>query len=260
MTIENKYLLRVKKLLRDKNPVLLTSLASFYYGLVGFKLEKAYLKGRLRAQTQNPSLLLISCNRAATQFVEEVLKKIYEYDGGLHIALNRYLFFFGAEHEALDDVGYMSQKMVPQGFFYGQQGPFHDHSIFDEYKMVVMSRDPRDLLVSHFHSFTKAHIPRDEKFVKKVEAAQRMGLQNYVLLPENIEYFTKSLEQSVRLRNQRNVLFYKYENMMDDFPAFQEACQQFIYGKVNPELSALINPLYRKPEKQREAEDGSEKS
>jgi hypothetical protein len=249
MTIENKYLLSLKKSLRKNAPVLLSFSASLYYRLFQLKDEKAYVKGHLESDLETPSLLLLSCNRAATQLVEEVLRKIYEYGGGKYVALNRYLFFTdkNAEDHMLD-ADHMKGLMDEKGFFFGQQGPFEDHSVFQDFKRVVMCRDPRDLLVSHFYSFTQAHVPRNKHFVQKMKEGQEMGLQKYVLLDEHVSYFKKCLEQAVLLRDQEGVLFCKYEDMMDDFASFQESCQELINGDINATLSAELNSMYKKPE------------
>ncbi len=249
MTIENTYLLKLKKLLRDRAPMLFATGASLYFKNFKFKEEKEYIKGSLSAESKLPSLILLSCNRAATQLVEEVLKKIYEHGGGRHIALNRYLFFFGTSDTAqFLDSECMVKKMEAKGFFFGQQGPFTEHDCFSDYKLVVMTRDPRDLLVSHFHSFTKAHVPRNKHFVSKIAEAKEMGLQKYVLLDEHVIYFKRSLEQAVKLRTQENVLFWKYEDMMENFSSFQEECQHFIHGEIDSGLSKQVSLLYKKPE------------
>lgn len=249
MTIENKYLLALKKRLRHSAPGLLSYGASLYYRVFEFKEEKAYMKGGLKSDCDEASLILLSSNRAATQFIEDVLRKIYEYDGGKYVALNRYLFFFERKGEVpyLDPV-WMEKYMKKSGYFYGQQGPFTNHEVFKGYKKVVMCRDPRDLLVSHFYSFTLAHVPRNKKFIQKVKEAQEMGLQRYVLLEEHISYFRSCLEQAVALRDQDEVFFYKYEDMMDDFSGFQEGCQKFINGTVVSNLSAEVEAMYKKPE------------
>lgn len=248
MTIENKYLLGIKKFLRQRNPKLLSIGAAGYYKAFKLQKEKAYLKGGLRSSRKDESLLLLSCNRAATQLVEEVLRIIYEKGGGQYIALNRYLFFCDKDAKKhIVDVEYMSGLMKHRGFFYGQQGPFDNHVTFRNYKLVLMSRDPRDLLVSHFFSLSQAHIPKNKDFVKRIRNAQEMGIQKYVLLEENVSYYRKSLEQVITLRKKPNTLFWKYEDMMDDFFAFQEACQLFVNESIDTELSIELNSLYKKP-------------
>ena len=249
MTIENKYLLALKKRLRHSAPGLLSYGASLYYRVFEFKEEKAYMKGGLKSDCDEASLILLSSNRAATQFIEDVLRKIYEYDGGKYVALNRYLFFFERKGEVpyLDPV-WMEKYMKKSGYFYGQQGPFTNHEVFKGYKKVVMCRDPRDLLVSHFYSFTKAHVPRNKEFIQKIKEAEDMGIQKYVLLDEHISGFRNSLKQAVALKDKEDVFFCKYEDMMEDFPSFQEECQKLINGTVDKELSYKLNALHKKPE------------
>lgn len=249
MTIENKQLLAIKKKLREVSPGLLSIGAALYYKIFRFKLEKAYMKGKVTSDLAEPSLILLSSNRAATQFVEEVLGKIYKHAGGEYIALNRYLFFFDRKKTILlEDYKTMSELMRSRGFFFGQQGPFAKHEVFVGYKKVVMVRDPRDLLVSHFYSFAHAHIPRNQESVAKIKKAKEMGLQKYVLLDKNVSYFKQCINQAIVLRDQKDVLFYKYEDMMSDFVVFQETCQKFITGEVSKELSVELNAMHKKPE------------
>ena len=251
MLLENPFLLNLKKSFRDKAPNLYLRVNALYSKLFEFSNEKAYLRGDIRSQSEQDktSLLLLSCNRAATQLVENLLRKIYEFDGGGYIALNRYLFFYGKEQTIpYLDAEYMKEFMKPKGYFFGQQGPFDKHEAFTDYKKVVMCRDPRDLLVSHFYSFTQAHVPRNKHFVDKIAKAKQLGLQKYVLEDEHISYFKKCLEQAILLRDKERVFFCRYEDMMDNFSVFQEKCQEFINGEVNAELSIKLNGMYKQPE------------
>jgi len=236
MTIENKYMLCIKKHMRAHFPGLLSKAAGIYYRNFKFEKEKMYIKGQLSSELDAPSLLLLSCNRAATQLVEDVLSRIYCSGGGCHIALNKYLFFSKDDSIPFLDADYMLGLMQARGYFF---------DYFDRYKLVVMCRDPRDLLVSHFYSFTKAHVPRNKEFIEKMSVAKEMGIQKYVLEEEHINYFKTCLEQAVKLKDKENVLFCKYEDMMDDFDSFQSDCQQFINGEINSKLSEELNALHQ---------------
>ncbi len=91
------------------------------------------MKGKLKSTLDEPSLILLSSNRAATQLVEDVLSKIYDHCGVTYIALNRFLFFFerGGKSSYLNP-SVMVKRMKSHWFFFGQQRPLTDHEVFKD--------------------------------------------------------------------------------------------------------------------------------
>lgn len=248
MSLENPFLLSCKAIIRKRFPLLLSHAGRAYAKSVGFQSEKAFLKDRLQTNKELKSLVLLSCNRAATQFTEDVLSRIYESAGGKHVALNRYLFFAQTkEGRDMRSESQMGELLRPKGYFFGQQGPFVDPSFLKDYLIVAMVRDPRDLLVSHFYSMTNAHVPRDQTFVKRAKKARKQGLQAYVQEEEIISYFEDCLKQALLLKGVDGVLTYRYEDMMSNYTQFHEKCQQLVCGKVSESLSTELEQLYKQP-------------
>lgn len=248
MTIENKSILSIKSFVRKRAPFLLSYTGRLYAQTLGFKDERNYLKNGITGGIDSPSLILLSSNRCATQFIESVLAKIYASKGGQYIGLNRYLFFADKDAKShLLDPHYMSGLMTDKGAFFGQQGPFEDHECFDAFQMINIIRDPRDLLVSNFHSISSAHVPKDKEFVDRIKRVQEMGLQKFALDDEFIEPIESAMKQALRLQERDNVLFYRYEDMMDDFESFATSCQKFIVGAADEKMTKGLMEMHRGP-------------
>ena len=217
----------------------------FYARHVGFKEVRDYLKGELASESEQPSLILLSTNRSATQFVESVLAKIYEHQSGLYLPLNRYLFFADAEAEAhVLDGSHMRNLLKDRGFFFGQQGPFDDLSLFDGFQKVNVVRDPRDLVVSNYHSIASAHAPRDRAFIEKIKRVQELGLQKFARSEEFLEPIQRAFLQALALKDRDDVLAWRYEDLMEDFEGFESSCQRFILGEIDEDLSQEIRGMH----------------
>ena len=245
MNIENQPVLRLKGFVRKKCRLLIAAAGRFYARNLGFRDVREYLAGQVKSERESSSLILLSTNRSATQFVESVLAKIYSEQGGVYIPLNRYLFFADddAEKNVLDS-HHMHGLMKDEGFFFGQQGPFHQLDLFGNYQKVCVIRDPRDLIVSNYHSIASAHAPRDKAFIEKIHRVQALGLQKFAKEEEFLKPIDSALEQARKMREQDRVLFWRYEDIMDDFEKFEESCQRFINGAVNRKLSEEVRALH----------------
>jgi len=246
MTVENSLVLAVKRAVRERVPVLLPVAGRLYASTFGFRRERAYLRGRLKTDCEQPSLVLLSCNRAATQFTEDVLAAIYRKAGGRYVALNRYLFFADRDADRhFLDAEHMRALMRPTGYFFGQQGPFEDCGFLEEFKAVAMVRDPRDLVVSSFFSVTRSHVLRNRDDVRRIREAREAGIQRYVQGEQLLAYYEACLRQNLRLREKENVLCWRYEDMMERFGEFEASCQEFILGEARPELSAELGGRFK---------------
>lgn len=251
MTIENRAILLLKKKVRQRAPLLLPMLGQLHARTIGYRAERKYFKDLDKiGEGEGPkSLILLSVNRAATQFTEGVIAEIFRHAGGQYLALNRYLFFAdkNAETHMLDE-SFMKDFFKLNGYFYGQVGPFSDYDFLKRLRVISMVRDPRDLAVSHFHSFTKAHTPRDKKFIEEMHAAQEMGLDAFVTQESFMDQLEVYFRQAVVMKKREDSLFWRYEDMMDNFDGFQSSVQEFVLGEVNARLSEHLMGRFRGPQ------------
>jgi len=245
MSIENKNLLKIKSLLRKKCPIAISLVGRFYAKYIGFRDVRSYLSKRNYDASAPDSLILFSTNRSATQFVESVLAKIYTQGIGVYIPLNKYLFFADRNaDEHFLDANYMREMMETRGYFYGQQGPFSDLKPFQGFHKIAVIRDPRDLVVSTYHSIASAHVPRDQAFVDKIKHVRQLGLESFSREEKYIQPIENALRQAIILKEDESTLFWRYEDLMEDFDGFQNSCQEFINGKVDDNLSREILKMH----------------
>lgn len=132
----------------------------------------------------------------------------------------------------------------PVGCIYGPLREFYEEiPSMENYKVVLMLRDPRDVLTSLYFSMAYSH-GAPEQLKKEMENVRKLALQttidDYVLqnspgfLQTYNEYFQNCLGKS-------NVLVVKYEDMVNDFPAWLNQVINFCQIEVSENfLNSLV--------------------
>ena len=121
------------------------------------------------------------------------------------------------------------------------------HGMINDYKVVLMLRDPRDVLVSFYYSVAYSHgIPvHNRKIAQRRRAARKralnMTIDEFVLEEANV-FLDRYQTYCKELLNKRNVLFVKYEDMIYDFKNWLGRIVEFLDIKVKQEtLDTIIN-------------------
>jgi len=84
---------------------------------------------------------------------------------------------------------------------------------------VLVLRDPRDVLTSLYFSTAYSHAIITEKLIRERQEALGMSIEDYVLANKDL-YKKIYAGYCDTLLRQPGVLFLKYEDMVDDFPAW----------------------------------------
>jgi hypothetical protein len=134
------------------------------------------------------------------------------------------------------------KKHVKQGYFYGAYRVFMgDIPDIEEYLIVLMLRDPRDVLVSTYFSSAYSHgMPKHnselkQKMITKRKEVLQMTIDEFVLkhalgtLHQYQEYVQNCLHRP-------NVLFLQYENMVSDFEEWMQKLLMFLELDVPQEI------------------------
>jgi hypothetical protein len=150
-----------------------------------------------------PRLLKAS---ASTEFVEGLSGKPVDWSGDL-------------EHE-------VTRVLRPRGFMYGPfrtAGWIGQLPHFDQFKVLVQLRDPRDVLTSLYYSVAFSHhIPAknptlSQRLIAMRKEASRARIDEFVVneAPRFVETYRQYCQQ---ILSRGNVLLVKYEDMVTDFP------------------------------------------
>lgn len=196
-----------------------------------FRVEKALLAGRHRHRSTRPSILHFSFNKAATQTVKKLLMACAARNGLTPALLHDYAFHHSMpflDHLSQEEMGKYAHLFKPEGYLYTVFGGMIEGiPELERFKVVLVVRDPRDILVSDYFSIAYSHaIPEGEKkdvYLSRREAALASTLDDHVManaakLRAVFERYEKHLFPACP-----GVHVARYEDMVEDFPAWLDA-------------------------------------
>lgn len=169
-------------------------------------------------------------------YVSELIRRLTAPAGLAPIDLGRY--FFHAEPGGtyqLEDKNFWQTVIEPRGYVYGPFRHVVACEALEATRIVLVLRDPRDVLTSRFYSMAYSHSPKDDVYLETRERAQAQGIDAFVIekLPEVLSRY-QSFQREIIGR--KNVLFLRYENMVGEFPEWLGRLALHVCDEPQPEL------------------------
>lgn len=193
-----------------------------------FRLERQLLKGTHRNANTHKSIIHFSVNRAATQYTKGILQQCAKENGLAHARINEYAHhsnFPYLDHLSATEMVQYRHIFKPLGYLYSVFGGMIEGiPNLDSYHVILMIRDPRDVVTSRYFSHAYSHLPpggsKIEPFNTRVAFAQQAGIDRYVIewSEQVCQIYQRYLDLLVN--RQANVYVTKYEHMMSDFPTW----------------------------------------
>jgi hypothetical protein len=196
-----------------------------------FAVEKLLLWGLHRSYSKQKSILHFSFNKAATQTVKKLLIECGRQNGLTPALLHDYAFHHSMpflDHLDSEGMKKYAHLFKSNGYVYTVFGGMIEGiPSLEEFKVVLVVRDPRDILVSDYYSIAYSHaIPDGEKrevYLSRREKALATKLDEYVLqsapkLRSVFERYTIHLFPVCP-----GVHVARYEDMVENFPAWLAA-------------------------------------
>lgn len=222
-----------------------------------FKIERELIKGSHKLESSDHhSILHFSLNKSATQYVKSILRRCALENNMVHVQINEYAFksnfpfLEGLNSKEMQQYNHIFQ---PRGYLYSAFGGMVEGiPNRDDYYLVLVVRDPRDILTSSYFSIRYSHpLPRGknkiESFNKKRYFAQNVDIDEYVLVKSDSVYQTyqRYVDLLVNKAN-HNVYITKYENMVANFPVWLDGLLNHCNLKITSELrQELISEAHR---------------
>lgn len=171
--------------------------------------------------TTNQSIIWFTAHKCASVYATEILHKLAQDILMTHVNYEADLWEGGQSFSNFFTENNFDVCTITNHIY----GPFRQYySIpeLEEYKVILMLRDPRDVLTSLYFSTAYSHsIPESQK--TEIESAREYAIM------KNIDDFVIAHSPWVRetynlyakyLFGKKNVLFLKYEDMVTDFPTW----------------------------------------
>jgi hypothetical protein len=216
-----------------------------------YDVERRVLKGKHQNDCPHRSIMFFTVYKAASSFIGAFMNKIVAEAGMTAVNLDGYFFDRGQGREwegtgrVIYDVSYS-----PTGYFYG---PFRSFNKavpdIDQYKILLVLRDPRDVIVSSYYSLYSHVSPQaldKEQLVQRHQRRKKkaeLTVDEYVIdkINSTSRLTDDLMEYHQQLSGKDNVLFLKYEDMVTDFEPWLNQLLTFLDLDISPELKNEIS-------------------
>jgi hypothetical protein len=211
-----------------------------------FSLERKVLKGQHQSASHYQSVLLFSNYRAGSTFIGGLVKKIAEEAGLTAVDLDGYFYQLGKGKEwegngrIMLDVPYRST-----GYFYGPFRTFNRGiGDIEDYKILLVLRDPRDVIVSSYYALYShvtpllegkktLHLRMNRRKKEKEQTVDEFVINR---LNRNPRFLQGYKDYAKELLGKPNVLFLKYEDMVENFDAWLDQLIEFLGMDIRKEF------------------------
>ncbi len=215
-----------------------------------FNVELKLIAGKHRYNNPHPSIIHFSLNKAATQYTKKILRQCVIENGMIPVHINEYAFYTKFPYLTglgADKMANFSHIFRPKGYFYSAFGGFVPGiSELEKYKVILMVRDPRDILVSWYYSIAFSHsIPpitsnRHEEYIRKRKNAQEITIDDHVISESDRVFNILNRYQTELLVPYPHVYLTSYEKMTSNFEGWLkyllEACELEISSQTFQKL------------------------
>jgi hypothetical protein len=196
-----------------------------------FSREASFIrkKARVKDHGTQPSVLLFSTHKCASTFLNSLLKDLSSRDNRVHVDLETYLAARPEEWERYrTDKAFSSELLKRKGYYFGVfRNAFSYLPEGTGQKIILVLRDPRDVLTSQYYSIAYSHPVLTKKFLNKRMRALSIGIDQHAL--EMTERFVKTYSEYVPdYLKRKDVLFLRYEELIGNFPEVLSTLLDFI--------------------------------
>jgi hypothetical protein len=209
-----------------------------------FKVERQLMQGIHRTKSTHPSIIHFSINKAATTYTTNILSRCAVENGIVPVRINAYAFTSNLPF--LDHLS--PQEMVPYQHLFKSAG--YLYTVFggmvegipnlDEFLMVLIVRDPRDVLTSEYFSIAYSHNPprsgnKVATFMKRRAYARQVDIDQFVT--SESERVRRVYQRYLDLLVKRpNLYITTYEEMIGDFQAWLNELLDYCQLEISIQL------------------------
>ncbi len=245
-------------------PALITRLKTIYpinYWIHKRNLRRTFPAEILRLADQDcpqnseaQSIIFFTVHKCASVYVNGILRQLTGDGGMIPIDFAKYLWQDGRSiQEILSNPKIAQQAFKPQGYFYGSFREFQPIPNLDQYRIILMLRDPRDVLTSLY--FSQAYSHEEPSYLLGKKPTWRTNAQSQTIdefVKENIPIYLQRYHQHIHhLLGEPNVLFLKYEDMVLNFESWFNQLIEFLPIEVQPsQITKIIKKANLKVQKE----------
>lgn len=231
-----------------------------------YATEIALYKNREIETGPNRSILHFSVNKAATQHIKKVLRKLALNNGLKPVHLHEYAFFTNEpylDQLSSNEMAAYQHLFRPEGFLYSVFGGLITHiDDIKSYKILLTVRDPRDILVSSYFSMAYSHrLPPEGNEKRDIMLARRkkireQSIDEYILQEQYRikDTFLAYYHGLITKCDNEQLALLKYEEMTADYGSWLDS----LASQLPLDISQSLREQLIAANKQKAKEAGSE--
>jgi hypothetical protein len=216
-----------------------------------FQIEKELLKGRHQPEVKEQSVILFTTFKCASTLLSKLTREFCKRSGLTNVDFDVYL-----SHQEEDvDKWFSSQAFLKnafrdKGYVYGPFRSYRNIPEINNYKLLLLLRDPRDVLTSHYYSIAYSHGVMNTKLLEKRRRAKKQTVDEFVVSNyEDILNIYK--EYADKLIGNKNVVYWKYEDMIARPKDFIISFANLVGANITEhEIKSIVENEFVLPEKE----------
>lgn len=208
-----------------------------------YRVERALIAGKPLPVGKRQSIVLFTVAKAASMYVQRTLGELTKAHGLIPADFTAYISTSdNRRHRLFKDPVSLERMFRPQGFFYGALRSYCTIPGPERFRMVVMLRDPRDVLTSQYYSQAYSHAIINEQIARqrKKVLAQTMDASVLEEAPRLLAFYEEYLREC---EGKPWVHITTYERMVTDHAGWLRAIASHCGLTEHP---ALIDDLVEK--------------
>ncbi len=210
------------------------------------------INGGSLTSSDKQSILFFTVHKSASTLMVNFLDDLSKVTGLTQIDYNGYFASQGEKGlEKQQNKNIISKVFKPKGYIYGPLRNFVAVPETEKYPIILLLRDPRDVLTSQYYSIQKTHPLITKKLIERRKIALAMSVDEHAR--SQTPRFVKTYNEYIQnILGKHNVLFLKYEDMVLDFRAFVQKINDHLKLNLTTEQ---INKLDRTRSFETQGED-----
>jgi hypothetical protein len=205
-----------------------------------FDKERKLINGNDITNSPKTSIIFFTVHKCVSSYVKRIIKLLAEDSGMIHIDFESYFKNLkNSNSEKFSDKIFMKTVFKNQGYYYGSFKTYRDIPNLEDYKIVLMLRDPRDILVSEYLSMSSKNSLHYLGGNKIRQKNTFISIDDYVL--KSAEILKQVFETYCsKFIGKDNVYFFQYKDMLFNYDIWIEKLSKHIDLNVNYKLIQSI--------------------
>lgn len=188
-----------------------------------YRVERALIAGKPLKVGSRQSIVLFTVAKAASMHVQKMVGEITKAHGLIPADFNAYFSTSSARlYDHFHNPDSLQRMFRPQGFFYGALRTYCALPRPEQFRVVVVLRDPRDVLTSQYYSQAFSHSIINERIARQRKKVLAQTIDEAVLeqAPELLAIYTDYLRE---YGSKPWALITTYEQMIADHTSWLKA-------------------------------------